>query len=207
MRNLVERRRIDVAERQVFELAAHFAHAQAVRDGAIDLDGFARDALAPVRLLDEAERAHVVQPVRQFYDDDPDIVHHRQQHFAEALGLALFGGEEIELAQLGDAVHAARHVFAEVLAHVLDGDAGVLDHVVQQPGLHADQVHLHVGQEVGHHERMHHVGVAGIADLQLVMFRGETECLFELGEIVARPRFTRFGDELRKQLVYRRFRR
>ena len=102
-----------------------------MRDRAVDLDGFARDALAPLRLLNETERAHIVEPVRQLHDDDPDIVHHRQQHLAEALGLPLFGREEVELAQLGDAVHAARHVFAEVLAHILDGNAGVLDHVVQ----------------------------------------------------------------------------
>ena len=130
-RDLFECRGIDVAERQVLELAAHLAHTQAVRDRAVDLDGFARDALAPLRLLNETERAHIVEPVRQLHDDDPDIVHHRQQHLAEALGLPLFGREEVELAQLGDAVHAARHVFAEVLAHILDGNAGVLDHVVQ----------------------------------------------------------------------------
>jgi len=71
----------------------------------------------------------------------------------------------------------------------------VASHVVQQPRLHADQVHLHVSQEVGDHERMHHVGLAGIADLQFVMFRGEAKGLLELGEIVARPRFMRLGDD------------
>ena len=57
---------------------------------------------------------------------------------------------------------------------------------------------------MGDQERMHHVGVAGIPDLQLVMFRGEAEGLLELGEMVARPRFMRLGEEFREQLVYGR---
>ena len=42
--------------------------------------------------------------------------------------------KKVELAQLGDAVHAARHFVAELLADLLDGDAGVFHHVVQQAG-------------------------------------------------------------------------
>ena len=40
--------RLQVLEGQVFQFAADFAHAQAVRDGRVDLDGLARDALAPL---------------------------------------------------------------------------------------------------------------------------------------------------------------
>ena len=123
--------RLQVLEREVLQLAAHFAHAEPVRDGRVDLDGLLRDALLPLR-GQVAQRAHVVQAVGQLHHDDADVVHHRQQHLADALGLALLGGEEIELGQLGDAVHAARHFVAELLADLLDGDAGVLDHVVQQ---------------------------------------------------------------------------
>ena len=43
---------------------------------------------------------------------------HGQQHLAEALGLPVFGGEEVELAELGDAVDAARHFLAEILADI-----------------------------------------------------------------------------------------
>ena len=131
-----------------------------------------------------AERAHVVQAVGQLDHDDADILHHGQQHLAEALGLAVLGGEEIQLGELGDAVDAAGHLVAELLAHLLDGDAGVLHHVVQQAGLHGHQVHAHVGQDVGHHERVHHVGLAGIARLSFVVLAGEAEGFLEGGEIV-----------------------
>ncbi len=98
-----------------------------------------------------AQRAHVVQPVGQLDNDHAQIIDHGQQHLAEAFGLPVFGGEEIQLAQLGNAVHAARHFFAKGLANLFDGNAGVLHHVVQQAGFQAHHVHAHVGQDVGDH--------------------------------------------------------
>ncbi len=206
-RNFFVRIRVNVLKGQILELAPYFAHAQTVGDGRVDLHCLARNTLAPFRLLDEAQGSHVVQPVRQFDDDDPDIVHHRQQHFSEALSLAFLGRKEIQLAELGDAVHAPRHVFAKILANILDSDAGILHHVVQQAGLNADQVHPHVGQEVGDHQRMNHVGVAGVTCLELVIVQGEAKGLFELGEIVARPCLPHLGTQVREELIYRRLRR
>ena len=65
------------------------------------------------------QRAHVVQPVGQLHDDHADVVDHRQQHLADALGLPLLARIEMQLAQLGDAVHAARHFVAELLLDLL----------------------------------------------------------------------------------------
>ena len=94
-----------------------------------------------------AERSHVVQPVRQLHDDDADVVHHRQQHLAHALGLPLLARIEMQLAQLGDAVHAARHFLAEFFLDLLQAEAGVFHGVVQQAGLQAHHVHLHIRQD------------------------------------------------------------
>ena len=88
--DLVVRVRLEVAKRQVLQLAADFSHPEPVRDGRIDFEGLLRDALLALALR-YAERTHVVQAVRQLDDDDADVVDHRQQHLAEALGLAVFG--------------------------------------------------------------------------------------------------------------------
>ena len=88
---------LQVLEREVLQFAADFAHSEAVRDGRVDLDGLARDALAPLG-AQIAERPHVVHAVGQLDHDDADILHHGEQHLAEALGLAVLGGEDIELA-------------------------------------------------------------------------------------------------------------
>ena len=149
----------------------------------------------------EAERAHVVKPVGQFDQDHADVVDHRQQHLADAFGLPLLAGVEVELAQFGDAVHAPRHLFAEDLADLLDGGAGILDHVVQQAVCQAHQVHLHVGQNVGDLERVNHVWLAGLAGLVLVPFSGELEGAEERRQVLARARFTDLVLELLEELI------
>ena len=53
-----------------------------------------------------------------------------------------------------------------------------------RPVSHGHHVHAHVGQDVGHHERVHHVGLAGIARLSLVVLAGEAKGLLEAGQIV-----------------------
>ena len=164
-------------ECEVFEFAAHLAHSEAVGDGRVDFDGLARDAFAPLR-AEISQRAHVVEPVGQLDHDDADIFHHGQQHLADALGLALLGGRKIELRELGDAVDAMRDVLPEFLAHLLDRDAGVFHDVVQQAGLHGDQVHAHIGQDVRHHHRVSHVRLAGIARLVFVILDARSDRLF-----------------------------
>jgi hypothetical protein len=80
---------IDVLETQVFQFAANLAHAQPVRDGSIDVEGLSRDFLLAIR-VEMLERAHVVQPVRKFDQDDANVVDHGQHHLAEVLRLRLF---------------------------------------------------------------------------------------------------------------------
>ena len=54
---------------------------------------------------------------------------------------------------------------------------------MQQPGGDGDDVELHVGQEVGHLERMDQVGLAGMADLSLVLEGGEARTPAEQLEV------------------------
>ncbi len=105
--------------------------------------------------------------------------------------------------ELGDAVDAARHFFAEFLAHLLDGDAGVFHDVVQQAGLHGDQIHAHVGQDVRHHQRVRHVGLAGIARLAFVILAREAKGFFEGRQVVLGPILADFFFQLAVKAVDR----
>ena len=110
-----------------------------------------------------------MQAIGELDEDDADVVDHRQQHLAEVFRLALFGRGERDRADLGHAFDDVRDVFAELLADLLRRREGVFDHVVQQAGGDADRVELHVGEDVGHLERMDEVGLARMADLSLVL--------------------------------------
>ena len=68
------------------------------------------------------ERAHVVQAVGQFDEDDANVVDHGQHHLAQVFCLLLFAGGEINFADLGYALDDMRDLLAEFLADVDDGD-------------------------------------------------------------------------------------
>ena len=105
---------LEVLEGQVLELVLDLAHAQPAGQGRVDVHGLAGDAHAAL-LGQVLEGAHVVQAVGELDQDDPDVVHHGQEQLAEVLGLALLGGGEGDLADLGDALDDVQDVGAEVL--------------------------------------------------------------------------------------------
>ena len=125
--------------------------------------------LMPPLLGQVVERPHVVQPVGELHEDDADVVHHRQQHLAEVLRLPLLARRERDRAQLGHPFDDVGDVGAEELLDALDRGLRVLDDVVEEPGGDRHDVELHVGEEVGHLERVDQVRLPGMADLSLVL--------------------------------------
>ena len=114
-----------------------------------------------------------MQAIGQLHEDDADVIHHRQQHLPEVLGLPLFARREGDGTDLGYAFDDMRHFGPEQFVDPLDAGEGVFDDVVEEAGGHGDDVELEIGQEVGHLERMHHVGLARVAHLSLVLEGGE----------------------------------
>ena len=110
--HLLEAHRVDVAKGEVLELAAHLAHAQAMRQRSVDVQRLLCNGLLAfdTKVL---QGAHVVQPVGQLDEDDAHVAHHRQQHLAHVFGLTVFAVRELDLVDLGDAFDDVRHLLAE----------------------------------------------------------------------------------------------
>ena len=105
--------RVEVVEGEVLEVALDPRHAQAVGDRRVDLQRLARDA--PARLGRQVlERLHVVQPVGELDQDDPDVLGRGQDHLAEGLGLRLVAAHVRVAADLGDAVDQLGDLLAEL---------------------------------------------------------------------------------------------
>ena len=68
------------------------------------------------------------------------------------VGLLLFAGRKINLADLGDAFDDVRYLLAEFLANVDDRHRCVFDGVVQQAGSSRDGVHLHFSEHKSNFE-------------------------------------------------------
>ena len=70
----------------------------------------------------ELQRAHVVQPVGELDQQHAGVVGDGEQQLAEILGLLGVLGDEVELAELGQAVDQPADLLAERLVDLLAGD-------------------------------------------------------------------------------------
>ncbi len=120
-----------------------------------------------------------MQAVGELDEDHAHVARHREEHFAEILGLRVLGRLEFDLVQLGNAVHQIRDGFAKRIGDLGLGDRGVFHHVVQQRGHQRLAVEVPAGEDLGDRERMGDVGLARLARLARV--RGAREAV-GLGE-------------------------
>jgi hypothetical protein len=144
------------------------------------------------------QRAHVVQAVGQLDQHHADVVHHGQDHLADALGLGFFARGKIDFADLGDALDDVCHLFAELRANVVNRDRGVFHGVVQQAGGDGGGVETHVGQHGRHFQRVHQVRLARGAGLALVMAEGEVVGLLNQSKIVVWAVGANFAQKIAK---------
>ena len=140
--------RLEELEGQVLQLRLDAGHAEAVRQRRVDLAGLERDPGPPLG-RQVLQGPHVVQPVGQLDDDDPGVLGDREQQLAVVLDLLLGRGAEGQAGDLGEPVHDAGDLGAELAGDVLGPDVGVFDHVVQQGGRDRGAVQQLLGQDQG----------------------------------------------------------
>ena len=103
---------VGVAEGEVFELAAHLAHAEPVGERRVDVERLAGNRFLAIG-LQMLEGAHVVEPVGQLDQDHADVGDHGEQHLAHVLGLAVFAIGELDFVDFGDALDDVGDLVAE----------------------------------------------------------------------------------------------
>ena len=118
-----------------------------------------------------------MQAVAEFEEDDVGIVAHGQQYLAVVLGLLGLGGlHDEDILDFGDTVDNDGHTIAEDGAYLVEGDVGVLHHIVQESAHHGNGAETHFlhGDE-GHGKRMEDIGFAGLAAGAGMGFLGQRE--------------------------------
>ena len=143
-------------------------HADGACEGGVDIERLAGDALALGRPLNEVQRAHIVQPVRQLHQKDADVLRDGQDELTKVLRLTRPFGGQLQLGELGDALDKISHLFAEHLCEIVVGGRGVLDHVVQKGGDDRRRVHAVFGQDARHLDRVGEIGIPGGPKLSAV---------------------------------------
>jgi hypothetical protein len=93
------------------------------------------------------EGPHVVEPVTQLHEQHPQVLGHRHDHLAEALGLSVLPGAEVDVVQLGEAIHQPRDLRTEMARDIAERRVRVFDDVVQQARADARRVQPQVGDD------------------------------------------------------------
>jgi len=174
---------VERGERQVLQLPLDGVHPEPVSQRGVDLQRLAGLAVGGLP-ADVAPGAGVVQPVGQLDDQDPDVPAHGDDHLAHGLGLG--GVAVLDLVKLGDPVHQASDLVAELGAQRLQRVVGVLDGVVQQGGSDGGRRHPELGEDAGHGQRVSDVGVPALALLTPVGALGDDVGLLDQRDISPR---------------------
>ena len=152
-KNRCPRLRVQHFEREILKLLADRLHAHASGQRRIDLHRLAGNAL-PLVGSQMSDRLHVVQPVGQLDEQDPYIAGHREQQFAEVLGLRGFLGGQFQLVELGHAIDQTCDLGAEQPDKLLARRGSVFDRVVQQRRDDGGIVQPEIREDRGDFERV-----------------------------------------------------
>ena len=166
--------RVERREREVLELPLDRVDAEPVRERREDLERLLR-LLLLLLLRHRVDRAHVVQPVGELDQDDPDVLGHRDHHLAVVLGLAVVAALERDPGQLRHAVDELADLVAELLANLVQRRARVLDGVVQERRAQRLGVEPHARADLRDADGMGDEVLAGTAALVGVPLAREQE--------------------------------
>jgi len=148
-----------------------------VRYRSENLHAFERGISLLLRRL-EPDGAHIVQAVRQFDDDDADIVRHRDQHFTNVFGLLFLAGGIRNSSQFGQPVHKGSNFAAEFLFNLLKRNVGILHHIMQQGSHDRFRIHSQLRHNGCDRERMNDIRLAGLTELSGMFFLCQLICHF-----------------------------
>ena len=161
-----------VAKSQVLQLAVGLVQAQAVGNGAVDVQRLLGNA-APLGARHIAHGAHIVGAVGQLDQNHPHVARHGQQHLAKGLGLVFFAGVEREFVELGEAVHQLGHGRAKFFDQLDLGHAAVFHGVVHQGRHQGLGIELPFRTLAGHCNRVGDVRLAAAAQLAQMRLVGK----------------------------------
>ena len=163
--------RVQLAERQIVELLAHFMHAHTAGEWRVNFKRLFGSAAARFR-RHVLKCAHIVQAIGELDQQYAHVVGNRQQQLAEVFRLLCFFGNQIEFFKLGQTLDQSADIMTEKAVDFGAGRLGVLNGVVQQRGGNRRVVKFEVGKNRRNLDRMRKIRIARSAPLLAMGFHG-----------------------------------
>ena len=184
LHQFIVRIRLQIFQRKVIEFDLDLGNTEALCDRGIDIHRLTRFFLLRLR-RPVLCGPHVVQTIRQFYQNNADILCHRKEHLSQVFCLLLDLIRRIfQLCQLRDTAYNQGHLRAELLGQLFFGHDGIFDNVVQKACRDRLLVELQICQDNCHTERMDDVRFPALSFLVLMCIRCHAVCFFDQGNIV-----------------------
>src|SRR5687768_16937894 len=139
-----------------------------------------------------------MQAVGELDQDHPRILGDREQKLPVVLDLPVLGRIERQVPDFRQAVDDFGDLLSELSLDLIDGNAGVLDDVVNETTSDGDRIELEIDQNLGDLDTMGDVLVAGEAFLTLVrplaevIGAREQVTIEPFGQALVDPRWKRF---------------
>ena len=112
----------------------HFLHAkytESIRDRRIDIECLEGDTFTFFRVWMMIESLHVVQAIREFHDDDTEVIDHRDEHLPEALDRA-FLTTILDRRELRESLTDRCYLLTKSRCDLPTVKRCILDHIVKE---------------------------------------------------------------------------
>ena len=126
--------------------------------------------------LDIFERTHIVKPVRQFYQDNANILRHRQEHLTEALYLLFFLRLELKSAEFRHAIDKTGDLGTELFGNIVERDTCILCYIVQKSRADRDRINTKCRQYLRNTKRMCNIFIPALSELVAMCNISELIC-------------------------------
>ena len=174
-------------EAELFQLGFDGKQPQTVCYGRIYKERFAR-YFELFALRHGIQCAHIVEPIRNFDQNDAYIVVHRDNEFAEVLrlcALQLTVSKQIA-AYFGEPLHDLRHLITKQSAYILHGILGILHYIVQQRAYNTGGAEPHLlANDYGNRQRVQYIRLTATPAHAFMCLFGEVKCLFDAFHLTA----------------------
>ncbi len=159
--------RVHRRKAEILKLHTNIVDPQSLGNGGVNIQSLPGDP-PPFGCAEHFKGAHIVEPVSQFHQHNPDIPGHGQGHFLKVFCLLLGSRSKLNFSKLAHAVHQLSDSGTKAPSEVFLADAGIFNDIVEHGRHQAFCIEMHVCENVGDSEGVADVGFAALAQLTFV---------------------------------------